>query len=181
MNDPESLQEASSQTEDAAHRYFLGFILFSLGRKFGHHLFRNFTLENVHCEESEGMWWTAGVNRGGLMFCGENFYTFFKLVLVTEDRFFTEAKMSTKILTEEILSSDKLRQEWERLPWAEGDADEALKEKVFREAVRLHVGGRARIYVKNIKEKQKAAKRLSRSKKPLRQQLTEDNMKVDKK
>jgi hypothetical protein len=157
---------------DAAHRYFLGFILYALGKKFGHYHFRKFVLEgDLRCEDTEGMWWTAGVNRGGLMFCGDAFYIFFKEVLEIEDRFFSEAKKSTKVLLVGIMSSAKLREEWEKLPWEENGVDEVLKERMFKEAVRLHVGGRSRIFVRSVKEKQKAAKRLCRSKKPLRQQL----------
>jgi hypothetical protein len=162
----------ASETTEAAHRYFLGFLVMQLGQKYGHGHFVNFRMQGAKdVEECGSLWWTKGVNRGGLVYCSEGFCRFFEKILEIEEEYFENFVKNTEKLKLKLLGNAELVENWVNLPWATEDRE--LKMKSLKEALRLHVGGRARGFVKYVKENHKNANRLSRSKKPLRKQLEE--------
>jgi hypothetical protein len=56
-------------------------------------------------EEVECLWFTAGINRGGLIFCTDQLYYLTKYVLSIEDTYFKCAIKSTSQLKQQLLSN----------------------------------------------------------------------------
>lgn len=171
---PQQNEVQAVETTGAAHRFYVGFILRQLGDKFGVSMFEQFKMdgESLDLEAAglENLWWTAGVNRGKLYFPCQEFYNFFTLVLDIENKFFRKQVRSTVMLKKLLEDDVVLCSEWCRLPWGD-NVDDVTKERARKEGIRIHLGGRSRSFVRYVKEGHKTAKRMVRTKKPLRKEL----------
>jgi hypothetical protein len=156
------------KTTHSAHRYYLGYLLRTLSRKFGAANVKNFYIckDTAMTESSkESSEWIAGLDRGdgattGLTYCSKSFVEFFELVLEIEDRFLeTNRDHNASQLVTLLKSNEILLTKWATL-WT-GDA--SICNKAYLESVRIHVNGRMKAFVRYVRDVARTKLRIARA------------------
>lgn len=163
-------QVTSGKTKPShpAHRFYLGFLLRSLGRKFGAENVRTFYISRSTAmteASTEGAEWIADLDRGdgeksGLTYCSNSFVEFFELVLEIEDRFLEQnTEHSAKQLMTSLKANESLIAKWATL-WT---GNESICNKAYEESIRIHVNGRMKAFVRHVRDVARTKLRIARS------------------